>query len=81
MRTSTKRNKALKERNPIALVWAMLEETIEDIDEAKEPRYGKTFLAQAVQQLCADHARNGNKDGTDEGSVVELAAWVDKKKA
>lgn len=81
MRTSTKRNRALREKNPISLVWAMLEETLEDIDEAKEPRYGKTFLANAIQELCKDHARNNNKDSADEGGVTELAAWVEKKRA
>lgn len=81
MRVSTKRNRALKDKDIISLVWAMLEETIEDIDEAKEPRYGKTFLATGVQQLCADNARNKALGQDDDGKVTELASWVEKKKA
>jgi len=53
--------KALDSKDTETILWITLRDSLEDMEEAKEPRYGKTFLSFAIQQLATTHGRKISK--------------------
>lgn len=61
--------KFIKDKNVEGLLWVILQDCFEDMEESKTPRYGKTMLTFVIQQLAVIENKKTYKGKT--GSQIE----------
>ncbi len=79
----TKRTKDLKKslssKDIESLLWIVLSDTFSDMEGGQPPRYGRTMLTFAIQQLSVMHGRRiskGWEDKVDSPVADILSKWL-----
>jgi hypothetical protein len=70
---------AVKERNLNSILWVLLEDSLEDMEAGKEPRYGLDMLKQALQHLTSMQNKGGVKPVTETSSALSDFLKLGKK--